>query len=186
MCLHHRHTITLYCQVGSVQEVAWASNGGHWGGYTYRLCQVPREGRAAITEECFTKNVLKFASNYTMIRALNNTDEAWVKFDQRDLKEGTYPKGSIWRPVGVTRGWRVEVPLLRRWKWQSETLLRKDSVVVPGSLQPGNYVLGWRWDGAKASQVRFFYFLLIFCPGLGFVCFFEACSCSNRKECRRE
>ena len=94
-----------------------------------------------------------------MVRALNNTDEAWVKFDQRDLKEGTYPQGSIWRPVGVTRGWRVEVPLLRKWKWQSQTLLRKDSVVVPGNLQPGNYVLGWRWDGAKASQVHFVFVL---------------------------
>ena len=159
MRLHRGHTLNFHGQVGSVQEVAWASNGGHWGGYTYRLCKVPKEGRAAITEECFTKNVLKFATNYTMVRALNNTDEAWVKFDQRDLKEGTYPEGSIWRPVGVTRGWRVEVPLLRRWKWQSETLLRKDSVVVPGSLQPGNYVLGWRWDGAKASQVHFVFVL---------------------------
>ena len=151
--------ITTEWEIGSVQEVAWSSKGGHRGGYTYRLCKMPKGGRTAITEECFAKNVLKFATNYTMVRALNNTDEAWVKFDQRDLKEGTYPEGSIWRPVGVTRGWRVEVPLLRRWKWQSETLLRKDSVVVPGSLQPGNYVLGWRWDGAKASQVHFVFVL---------------------------
>merc|ERR1712115_440136 len=106
--------ITTEWQVGSVQDVAWSSRGGHWGGYTYRLCKVPslKRGKAAITEECFTNNVLKFATNFTMTRALNNTDEAWVKFNQRDLKEGTYPEGSIWRPVGVTRGWRVEVPLL--------------------------------------------------------------------------
>ena len=136
-------SIALYCQVGSVQDVAWASNGGHWGGYTYRLCKVPslKRGKAAITEECFTKNVLKFATNFTMVRALNNTDEAWEKFEQRDLKEGTYPKGSVWRPVGIRRG--------------SVPLLRKDSVVVPDNLEPGNYVLGWRWDGANGNQVRF-------------------------------
>merc|ERR1712212_1312596 len=33
--------ITTQWQVGSVQDVAWSSKGGHWGGYTYRLCKVP-------------------------------------------------------------------------------------------------------------------------------------------------
>merc|ERR1712055_1242805 len=33
--------ITTEWQVGSVQDVAWSSRGGHWGGYTYRLCKVP-------------------------------------------------------------------------------------------------------------------------------------------------
>merc|ERR1719458_2311058 len=33
---------------------------GHWGGYTYRLCKLPEEGPTAITEECFSKNILKF------------------------------------------------------------------------------------------------------------------------------
>ena len=134
-------SIALRGQVGSVQDVAWSSRGGHWGGYTYRLCKVPKEGRAAITEECFTKNVLKFATNFTMIRALNNTDEAWVKFDQRDLKEGTYPEGSVWRPVGVS-GYHA---------------LRRDKVIVPSNLTPGDYVLGWRWDVAEGlAQVIFF------------------------------
>merc|ERR1719192_2297306 len=133
--------ITTEWQVGSVQDVAWSSRGGPWGGYTYRLCKVPslKRGKAAITEECCTKNVLKFATNFTMTRALNNTDEAWEKFEQRDLREGTYPKGSVWRPVGIRRG--------------SVPLLRKDSVVVPDNLEPGNYVLGWRWDGANGNQV---------------------------------
>merc|ERR1719225_2537422 len=34
----------------------------HGGGYTYRLCKMPAEGKAGLTEECFTKNVLKFSS----------------------------------------------------------------------------------------------------------------------------
>ena len=52
---------------------------------------------------------------------------------------GTHPEGSAWRPVGKYV--------------KSSTTLRKDAVRVPGHLQPGDYVLGWRWDGEDISQV---------------------------------
>merc|ERR1711963_1128892 len=55
------------------------------------------------------------------------------------MKEGTFPKGSTWRPVGKYV--------------KSATTLRRDSVVVPADLKPGNYVLGWRWDGSGGNQV---------------------------------
>merc|ERR1712212_1346482 len=132
--------ITTEWQVGSTQDVVWASSGGHRGGYTYRLCKMPRKGRTAITEECFTKNVLEFATNFTMIKALNNAGEGtWEKFEQTDLREGTYPEGSAWRPVGKYL--------------KSKLTMRKDSVVVPASLKPGKYVLGWRWDSSGGNQV---------------------------------
>jgi len=132
--------ITTKWQVGSVQDVVWASSGGHRGGYTYRLCKMPKKGRTAITEECFTKNVLEFATNFTMIKALNNAGEGtWEKFEQTDLREGTFPEGSVWRPVGKYL--------------KSKLTMRKDSVVVPASLKPGKYVLGWRWDSAGGNQV---------------------------------
>merc|ERR1719192_525499 len=132
--------ITTEWQVGSVQDVAWSSRGGPWGGYTYRLCKMPNGGRTAITEECFTKNVLEFATNFTMIKGMNKNGRGkWEKFEQTDLSEGTYPEGSVWRPVGR--------------KLKSSTTLRKDSVVVPSTLAPGDYVLGWRWDGAGGNQV---------------------------------
>jgi hypothetical protein len=132
--------ITTKWQVGSVQDVVWASSGGHRGGYTYRLCKLPREGRTAITEECFTKNVLEFATNFTMIKALNNAGEGtWEKFEQTDLRKGTFPEGSAWRPVGKYL--------------KSKLTMRKDSVVVPASLKPGKYVLGWRWDSSGGNQV---------------------------------
>merc|ERR1711884_727713 len=125
--------ITTEWPVGSVQEVAWASRGGHRGGYTYRLCKMPKGGRTAITEDCFTKNVLEFATNFTMIKAIKNgkSEKGWEQFDQVDLREGTYPEGSVWRPVG-----RYAYPLA----------LRKDSVIVPANLKRGEYVLGFRWD----------------------------------------
>merc|ERR1711981_1157189 len=132
--------ITTEWQVGSTQDVVWSSNGGHHGGYTYRLCKMPSGGRTALTEECFTKNVLEFATNFTMIKALNNAGEGtWEKFEQTDLREGTFPEGSVWRPVGKYL--------------KSKLTMRKDSVVVPASLKPGKYVLGWRWDSAGGNQV---------------------------------
>merc|ERR1712066_1182303 len=131
--------ITTEWQLGSTQDVAWASSGGHKGGYTYRLCKLPRKGRTAITEECFTKNVLEFATNFTMIKALKRGKGEWERFEQTDLREGTYPEGSVWRPVGKYL--------------KSKLTLRKDSVVVPASLKPGKYVLGWRWDGSGGNQV---------------------------------
>merc|ERR1719209_466278 len=101
---------------------------------------MPKEGRTAITEECFTKNVLEFATNFTMIKALNNAGEGtWERFEQTDLREGTYPEGSVWRPVGKYL--------------KSKLTMRKDSVVVPASLKPGKYVLGWRWDSSGGNQV---------------------------------
>ena len=133
--------ITTEWQIGSIQDVVWTSTGSHRGGYTYRLCKMPEGGRTAITEECFTKNVLEFATSFTMIKTMNKNGKGkWEKFEQTDLSEGTYPEGSVWRPVGR--------------KLKSSTTLRKDSVVVPSTLAPGDYVLGWRWDGAGGNQVN--------------------------------
>jgi len=133
--------ITTEWEIGSVQDVVWSSSGGHRGGYTYRLCKLPRKGRKAITEDCFTKNVLEFATNFTMIKGMNKPGEGtWEKFEQTDLREGTYPEGSVWRPVG-------------KYLKSKLATLRKDSVVVPASLRPGKYVLGWRWDGNGGNQV---------------------------------
>merc|ERR1712203_57120 len=131
--------ITAEWQVGSIQDVVWTTTGSHRGGYTYRLCEMPNGGRTAITEECFTKNVLEFATNFTMIKAMKRGKGEWEKFEQTDLSEGTYPEGSVWRPVGK--------------HLKSAKTLRKDSGVVPSTLAPGDYVLGWRWDGAGGNQV---------------------------------
>ena len=62
------------------------------------MCKIPEEGRTGITEECFTKNILQFATNFTMMRSFD--DEEWEMFEQNDLREGTFPEGSVWRPVG--------------------------------------------------------------------------------------
>ena len=101
---------------------------------------MPKKGRTGITEKCFTKNVLEFATNFTMIKAIKNgkSEKGWEKFDQVDLREGTYPEGSVWRPVG-----RYGYPLA----------LRMDSVIVPANLKRGEYVLSFRWDTSGGNQV---------------------------------
>merc|ERR1712045_370534 len=132
-------TITTEWEIGSEQEVVWTTRGSHKGGYTYRLCKMPKKGRAAITEKCFTKNVLEFATNFTMIKSLKRGKGEWEKFEQTDLSEGTYPEGSVWRPVGK--------------KVKSNLTLRKDSVVVPSTLPPGDYVLSLRWDTSGGNQI---------------------------------
>ena len=135
--------ITTEWQLGSTQDVVWTSSGAHRGGYTYRLCKMTDGGRTAITEECFAKNVLEFATSFTMIKAIDEDGHqgTWEKFEQNDLSEGTFPVGSVWRPVGK---------YLR-----SAATLRKDSLLIPTSLEPGEYTLGWRWDGSGGNQVNF-------------------------------
>ena len=112
--------------------------------YTYRLCKMPEGGRTDITEECFTKNVLEFATNFTAIKK-ERTNVTWassLKYEQTDLREGTYPEGSVWRPVGFAT---------------KQPQLRRDKVIIPSNLTPGDYVLGWRWDVATGNQVILFY-----------------------------
>jgi len=131
---------TTEWELGSVQDVAWVSKGGHRGGYTYRLCKMPEEGKTGITEECFTQNVLKFATPFTMIRDVEQPGEAWRKVPQEDLSEGTYPAGSAWRPIG------------KAIQKQGDGFIRQDTVSVPSDLAEGEYVLSLRWD-TNAPQI---------------------------------
>ena len=63
------------------------SKGGHRGGYTYRLCKLPAEGKTGLTEECFAQNVLEWATDYTMMRETGRRNLGkWDKFRQTDLR----------------------------------------------------------------------------------------------------
>ena len=35
-----------------------------------------------------------------MMKSLAALEDGWERFEQNDLREGTYPEGSVWRPVG--------------------------------------------------------------------------------------
>ena len=125
----------------------------HGGGYTYRLCKLPAEGKAGLTEECFARNILKFAENKTYYRDstqwsqlegawLDNRGKDWKESEEKsDLTVNTYPEGSAWRYAGP----------IDYDNWNER--FYKDLVKVPEDLEPGQYVLSWRWDAASAPQV---------------------------------
>ena len=96
---------------------------------------------------------LEFATNFTAIMEANSKNATWASslmYEQTDLGEGTYPEGSVWRPIGVS-GYHA---------------LRRDKVIVPSNLTPGDYVLGWRWDVAEGlAQVTFFEVVIFFIFG---------------------
>ena len=124
---------TTEWMLGSSQEVGWVSRGGHKGGYTYRLCKMPAEGKKGLTEECFARNVLEFATNTTMVRRLEVPGN-WEEVEQSDLTSGTFPEGSAWRHVAKTMSGKTGGYLF------------KDEVTVPRNLPVGDYVLSFRWD----------------------------------------
>ena len=35
-----------------------------------------------------------------MLKSFQDLEKDWESFEQNDLREGTYPEGSVWRPVG--------------------------------------------------------------------------------------
>merc|ERR1719384_1137745 len=83
---------------GSVQEVALALTANHGGGYSYRLC--PKS--ANISEECFQRNVLRFANDMHELRYGDLAQRGQVtslpsyKVPLVKLTQGTHPEGSEW------------------------------------------------------------------------------------------
>jgi len=126
--------------LGSVQEVAFITTGWHEGGYTYRLCPLGANGTLGLTEECFQKNILAFATDSTLLRKPGQENIGqWKEYKKVDISVGTHPAGSVWRPL---------IPYKSAPK---AAYIRKDQVAVPAGLAPGNYVLSWRWDIATAD-----------------------------------
>ena len=91
-------------------------------------------------------------------------DEEWEMFEQNDLREGTFPEGSVWRPVGkVVMAMPIRLLMLMQTTLMmtlttliltlttlipmvitslmvkivaGDGALRKDVVLVPSSLPP--------------------------------------------------
>ena len=71
---------------GSVVPVGFVSI-PHWGGYNYRLCKMPSVGKAGLSEECFARNILKFAENKTYWRDAwwANRNQEWKTESKTDV-----------------------------------------------------------------------------------------------------
>jgi len=131
---------------GEPAEVGWTSKTAHRGGYAYRLCKVKKGKVWKVTEKCFQKGHLNFYGNKTWLlykpNGLAMEDEEWEAVDLVTTREGTTPKGSEWASMNI---------LPRRKSGDRWAI--KDLVEVPESLEPGEYVLSFRWDCQKTPQV---------------------------------
>mmetsp|Transcript_117046 Transcript_117046/g.342835 ORF Transcript_117046/g.342835 Transcript_117046/m.342835 type:complete len:359 (+) Transcript_117046:60-1136(+) len=75
-------------KAGGLGEVTWQVTANHGGGYSYRLC--PASG--PLTEECFQKYPLKFASPQSIV----SKDGKRMEINGTYTTEGTTPRGSMW------------------------------------------------------------------------------------------
>merc|ERR1711970_367933 len=135
-------------KAGSYQEVAWYVDANHAGGYSYRICKMPSGGFSELTEECFQENPLEFVG-----------EEQWVEYvvdkktgHRTELKalqtsEGTFPAGSMWRANQV---------LPQHEEGGSSDNGHGhiiDYIKIPNNLEPGDYVVSFRWDCKCSPQV---------------------------------
>ena len=93
---------------GTVQEVAWANNANHGGGYAYRLCKKGSGAWEGVSEECFQRNHLDFdGSNVSFIQwtghfAGNHSKITRVAIPRVTAGgDMTTPKGSMWARVPI-------------------------------------------------------------------------------------
>ena len=132
---------------GQIAEVFWASGAKHRGGYAYRLCKVPDGGISKITEQCFEDGHLDFSGAISWIQRKATTDfdpNNWEAIDAVRTKIGTNPVGSEWTKITLPE--HEPVKGFGGWAF-------KDLVVVPEDLEPGQYVLSWRWDCQNSPQI---------------------------------
>jgi len=85
-------------KAGSVVEAEWAIYANHGGGYNYRICKY--DGDGSLTEECYQKTPLEFATPETEIRYKDNS-KAPFNITSPTTNVGTFPAGSQWRKSPV-------------------------------------------------------------------------------------
>jgi len=137
---------------GSVVEVQWFVSANHAGGYSYRLCKIPHNGinNGDLTEECFQENQLDFVGDKQWV--IYHNPGHWDSPDREEVTakrttEGTYPPGSMWTANPI-------YPHMEEGgdddRGHGHIV---DMVHVPSTLEPGEYVLSFRWDSKCSPQV---------------------------------
>ena len=153
-------TWLLYC---AFLQVYWNSGAKHRGGYAYRLCKVNNGKYWHVTEECFQRGHLKFHGDSLDITVVTSStrltegnlqwiywhpnddyfhEEGWIPNQLVTTTEGTTPKHSEWAKIDVHSN-----------PHEGDAWAFKDLVEVPEDLEPGDYVLSFRWDCQRTPQV---------------------------------
>jgi len=182
--LKFNNAVTTQWKIGSRVEAFFGIFGNHGGGYSYRLCKVPKEGNSGLTEECFQKTPLHFSGNQQWVQ-YGEDESTRVYFDANRTDIGTSPKGSQWTkiPIPACAGWEggqtdkddlcasgtqfeppapglfgygSRHPHIPTSKFQIAPAFNfsvGDHLEVPDDLEPGVYVLGFRWDCEQLPQI---------------------------------
>ena len=133
---------------GSYQEVAWYCGANHAGGYSYRMCKIPEGGIGDLTEECFQQTPLDFVGEDQWVQyAADRKTGHRTELKALQTSEGTFPEGSMWRAN----------PFLPDAEEGGDPDYDHghitDTVKVPADLEPGEYVVSFRWDSKCTGQV---------------------------------
>jgi len=171
-------------KIGDEVEVGWGILANHGGGYSYRLCKVPRGGVSKITEECFQQTPLDFVGNTQWVQYGSDKDTR-IPFMANRTRKGTYPKGSQWtknpipncypnqytytdgiviqhikyedckelqfpEPAPGLSGFGVVLPNVTNPLFKFHII---DKVKIPTNLEPGHYILSFRWDCENTPQI---------------------------------
>lgn len=142
---------------GEAAEVYWRSNGYHRGGYAYRLCRVHQGQYWKVTEDCFQQGHLNFSEQtadpwtgkkiswiywHSWVANPELFEDGWIPMELKTTKTGTTPSGSEWAKVNLPKDLSTD-----------DMWLFKDLVEVPKTLEPGDYVLSFRWDCLESPQI---------------------------------
>eukprot|EP00040_Diaphanoeca_grandis_P015763 m.80821 g.80821 ORF g.80821 m.80821 type:complete len:364 (-) comp25352_c0_seq1:337-1428(-) len=149
-------------KLGSNVSAKWSIRANHGGGYQYRLCPTTEE----VTEECFQQHPLDFASDQHLLEFYDGTT---MNITGTYVKDGVLPVGSTWAmnpfPYSNSDSPPEFSPPCNETvdRQKSDTgkcsgrdpfnTLISDQLIVPGTLAPGSYVLGIRWDCEKSAQI---------------------------------
>lgn len=175
-------------EAGTTVEVTWTLQANHGGGYSYRLCKLSD----GITEDCFKKTPLFFEGQSAL--RWGGVGGYQINFNATYVKS---PEGSMWAKNPVPRAWRDEAgnwgkgsnqfqtgegfqPVCHdagedkqgnqrscTSEWGPYNLEIVDQVRLPADLEPGKYVVGWRYDCEESNQVS----CLLVRSVLPYVCF---------------
>jgi len=139
---------------GTTQQVAWQVGPNHGGGYSYRMCKTPKGGIKDLTEECFQETPLDFVGEeqwvvYGNHGALGTWDtDKMIQVEAKRTTKGTFPPGSMWTMSPITPPYEEGAG----GSPQTGHGHIIDMVQVPENLEPGEYVLSFRWDCKCSSQ----------------------------------
>jgi len=136
---------------GTNVKVASALFVNHGGGWSYRLC--PKTD--AMTESCFNSNPLKFVGEATA----RFTDGRQVPISMRRTSDGIWSRNPI-PPAkeghDASKGLEFAMPDgmggAEPMSWDFSIV---EEVALPADLVSGEYLMSWRWDCEKSSQVWF-------------------------------